>query len=75
MFSLITSNLQKGSSLINTETLSILLNLISGQILSPLKKGKGPDTCLLLDMSGSMTGEPFYEMMAAVRLFVEGNLI
>lgn len=26
-------------------------------------------------MSGSMMGEPFNEMMAAVRVFVEGNLI
>lgn len=52
-----------------------LFDFISGQFLSSLKKGKGPDTCLLLDMSGSMAGEPFNEMMAAVRVFVEGNLI
>lgn len=45
---------------------------LKGQLLCPLKKGKGPDTCLLLDMSGSMAGKPFNEMMAAVRAFVEG---
>lgn len=39
-----------------------------------LKTGKGPDTCLLLDLSGSMIGEPFNEMMVAVRTFVEGKL-
>lgn len=40
-----------------------------------MKKGKGLDICLLLDMFGSMMGELFYEMMVVVRVFVEGNLI
>lgn len=39
-----------------------------------LKTGQGPGTCLLLDLSGSMVGEPFNEMMVAVRAFVEGRL-
>ncbi|XP_061173382.1 uncharacterized protein LOC133182550 [Saccostrea echinata] len=37
-----------------------------------LPVGKGPDTCLLLDISGSMEGEVFNEMMAAVRTFIDG---
>jgi hypothetical protein len=41
--------------------------------MQSVKTGKGPDTCLLLDISGSMEGEPFNEMMASVRTFIEGN--
>uniref|UniRef100_K1Q222 E3 ubiquitin-protein ligase MIB2 n=1 Tax=Magallana gigas TaxID=29159 RepID=K1Q222_MAGGI len=43
-----------------------------GLSMNFLKTGQGPDTCLLLDLSGSMVGEPFNEMMVAVRTFVEG---
>ena len=39
-----------------------------------VSKGKGPDTCLLLDTSGSMAGEPFNQMMVAVITFINGNL-
>lgn len=50
-----------------------LCNLIfPGLSMSYLKTGKGPDTCLLLDLSGNMVGEPFNEMMVTVRTFVEG---
>ncbi|XP_062595524.1 uncharacterized protein LOC134256866 [Saccostrea cucullata] len=43
-----------------------------GLSLHSLPVGKGPDTCLLLDISGSMEGEMFNEMMAAVRTFIDG---
>nr|XP_022331302.1 uncharacterized protein LOC111129304 isoform X2 [Crassostrea virginica] len=41
-----------------------------GQTMAYLSKGKGPDTCLLLDISGSMAGEPFNQMMVAVITFI-----
>lgn len=47
---------------------------VLGQTMAYLSKGKGPDTCLLLDISGSMAGEPFNQMMVAVITFINGNL-
>lgn len=47
---------------------------VLGQTMAYLSKGKGPDTCLLLDISGSMAGEPFNQMMVAVIAFINGNL-
>lgn len=49
------------------KTISIIYqNFFPGLSMNVLKTGQGPDTCLLLDLSGSMVGEPFNEMMVTV---------
>ena len=36
------------------------------------KQGIGPDTCLLLDTSGSMEGANFEEMITIAKTFIKG---
>ena len=38
------------------------------------KQGIGPDTCLLLDTSGSMEGANFEEMITIAKTFIKGIL-
>ncbi|XP_061173381.1 uncharacterized protein LOC133182549 [Saccostrea echinata] len=45
---------------------------IRGLSLTTIKRGKGPDTCLLLDISGSMEGDMFEEMINTAKTFVNG---
>ena len=43
--------------------------------MSDTKTGKGPDTCLLLDISGSMEGEAFDEMIKMAKHYVKGIML
>lgn len=38
------------------------------------KQGIGPDTCILLDTSGSMEGANFEEMITIAKTFIKGIL-
>ncbi|XP_062595500.1 uncharacterized protein LOC134256847 [Saccostrea cucullata] len=43
-----------------------------GLSLTTIERGAGPGTCLLLDISGSMEGDMFEEMITTAKTFIKG---